>query len=465
MTHHEFEKQPLYVGLTATALAYRACVIQTDGSDVSICRAYASAAEGTDWQAFITTIRQDYPDRRLQAVLGFDDGCVGFYQFEVPAVADKQMAAVVAAQAEIHLPLPIEQMQFDWHIIDRREAKATVSVAAARRVMLSRIINQAQQADVETIALDSEAVLNAIQLLCDDLKPDFNLLHQSPAGVKLLFVRNGQLAKAVTFNCDMSPEADEQAGRISLLCLDIQNVIAEFTTPDTEPERLFIDGSGTFVESIEPGLTAKGIEPGRLEMHFPRICSGPDCQPDILCLGLALMARDGQPHYHLFNGLYQKQTVESGPKRAPHNKLLAAAVCLLCVLFIAVSYGVDKYRLAEYEKQMNTPAFTRLLEIHRLRSAIARQRIAIPEIIEKINHSLPDGLTVQSLDVRRFRKIVVRAGCSDPKLMYEFAEAMGKCSGVENVRITNQDFNEKEKLTVFALTFDYKHFTDKKKAF
>ncbi len=457
MTESGTQNESLYVGLSADSLWYRACVVQVQDKTTSVLKNYAVSRDEVNWRDFVKTIGDDYLDRNLVTAMAFDDRCVGFYHIEIPAMNQKQMVSVVASQAEIQFPLPIEQMRYHWHILGEKDGKAAISIAAAKSDMLADTVSQARKADVDSVVLRSEAILRAVDFLCDDLRGDFNILYLCEEDVKLLFVQNGVLAKVTTFDCDRSLLADEQSSQVQLLCLDIQNAIAEYPVNENCPLLLFSDEVESFGEMVETLLNDKGVE-------TQRISGDNGLQAEVVSLGTALMTSDTAQQYDLFKEVYQKTSIELKEKSGGKKKILAVAVCLLLAVFIAVSYGADKLRIAAYEKQMNTPEFTQFQEIHRVRTAIAQQRVDIPALIEKINQSVPKGVTVDSLSVRRSQRIAVGASCKDPKAMYAFTEALDKCKGVETVRISSQGFDKKKKQTTFTLTFDYKNFTQKRKA-
>jgi hypothetical protein len=460
---NEQQKEILFAGLSAEPLLYRACVVEVRGMKPRVLKAYSVSREDIPWSDFINSIRQDFAGHSLVTAMGFDDRGVGFYGFEVPVINEKQLPALIAVQAEIHLPLPMEQMQYSWRILKQQEGKATVAIAAAKRDMLSEAAGLARQANVDAIVLRSEAVLRAIVSGCEGLGADYGLLYCRQDDTKLLFVQNGTLAKAVTLDCEFSEMTDAYTSEASLLCLDIQNVISEYVRHSAKPLRLYLDGSDRFIEIVEKVLNEKGIATSRIRYDLNQMEGCNNATPDIECLGLALTAYDAGPLYDVFKGLYRKAGPEQKEMTGRKKKVLAAAVCLMLAVFIAVSYGIDKLRLAIYEQKMDTLEFSRLLETHRLRGTIARERIDIPDLIEMINGSIPEGVTVHSLQVRRFQKIAVGGRCKDPKMMYAFAGALGQCKGVEGVRLSNQNFDEKKKQTIFTLTFDYKNVTDKRK--
>ena len=459
----EQKKETLFAGLLAGPFQYHACVLKVHGKKTTVLKNYSVSKEETSWSAFVKRLGHDFPGYSFVTAMGFDDSCVGFYRFEIPAVNEKQLQAVIASQAEIHLPLPIEQMQYDWQILTHHQGKATVAVAAAKRDMLLGVVNEARQANVGAVVLNSEAVLRTIRVVGDDLGEDFGLLRICQNNTKLFFVQNGMLSKATKFDCDFSAMTDKQTSQVPLFCLDIQNVIAEYLLDHDRPFHLYLDGPDSLVETVEGLLNDKGIETSRVCYDLNHIEGIEDFESSMESLGVALIAHDANRQYDLFDGLYHKVDSEHKEATSGKRKLLITAVCLMLAIFIAVCYGADKLRLAAYEKQMDSPEFSQVLETHHLRSVIAQQRIDVPDLIEKINQSIPEGVTVHLLNVRRFQRIAIGAACKEPKMMYGFAEALGKCKGVEAARLSNQGFDNKKKQTTFTLTFDYKNFTDKRK--
>jgi len=459
----EQKKETLFAGLSAGPSQYRACVLRVRDNEITVLKNVSAFKEKTTWSAFVEEVRQEFPGYSFVTAMGFDDSCVGFYHFEVPVINEKQLQAVIAAQAEVHLPLSIEQMQYDWQMLTQNQQKAAIAIAAVKRDMLSATINDARQGNVDAIVLSSEAVLRAVRYLGTNLSEDFALLRICQNNTKLFFVRNGMLAKVTKFDGEFSEATDERMSQAHLFCFDVQNVLAGYSSNYDRPLKLYLEGPDPLVGTIESLLNDKARETNRVCYDLSRIEGLENAEFTMETLGLALIAHDANRQYDLFDGLYTRvdpgHREETGGKR----KLLVMAVCLIAALFIAVCYGADKLRLAAYQKQMDSPEFHQVLETHRLRGVIAQQRIDIPDLIEKINQSVPEGVTVHSLVVRQFQRIAIGAACKEPKMMYGFTEALGKCKGVEAVRLSNQSFDDKKKQTTFTLTFDYKNFTDKRK--
>jgi hypothetical protein len=453
LTEIQQNKASVFWGLNVTESTYEACVVQSHDSAVSIFKKYVVSKAEMSWVDFINMIDRDVAGRVRVTAMVFADRCVGFYPFDIPPVNENQIASVIASQAEIHLPLPIGQMLYHWRVLDTTSRIITVSVAAAKKEMLGDAVHPARNAHADLIVLHSEALLSGIGFLCDNPPGDFCLLYLGDAGTKLLFIQNDMLAKAVTFDCDLSP-AEEPLSEILLLCQDIQNSIAGFTVDEPLPLYYYSDAPESICGTIERLLKDRGIETSRLSVRDSHTCS-------TAALGAALIAARKQPHYDLFKDIYSNRRTETPENSNKKNVFLAIAACVLLVVLAIVSYGADQHRLAEYNRQLNTPEFKKLQETHHLRTIIAPQRIDVPGLIDKINQSLPGGVTVSSLTVERGRPITVGGYCKDPKLMYQFEEAMAKHSGVSMVRVTGRGLDEKKKQTLFTLTFDYKDFTRK----
>ena len=137
MIESEQRKDPLFIGLSAGPLRYQACVVQICNDTISVLKNYSVSRDKMAWDHFIKTIEQDFPDQDIVKAMDFDDNCVGFYNFDIPLINENQMPSVIASQAEIHFPLPIEQMRYHWQILDQKDETVMVAVAAAKETILN----------------------------------------------------------------------------------------------------------------------------------------------------------------------------------------------------------------------------------------------------------------------------------------------------------------------------------------
>ena len=85
--------------------------------------------------------RETRDERRgTNLVVGYNSAGVAFYRICVPAVKEKEIAAIVRVQAETRLPLPPEQVELAWRAGQIRDNEMTVTIAAARRDRLQEFV-------------------------------------------------------------------------------------------------------------------------------------------------------------------------------------------------------------------------------------------------------------------------------------------------------------------------------------
>ena len=457
MTRNEHQHPPLFVGIATGPTHYRACVLSVVDGTCSVQKTYGVPRQDhSDLSAFIDSIAADFPDRHLITVGGLDDRPVGFYTFDIPTVNDKQTDAIVASQAELHLPFGLDQVHYTWRRVSSHAAQSTVTVVAALRSRLAEPIDQARRAELDALVLHSEAVLHALQFLCDDLPDDWAVLRIIDDQAKLLVVRNGVLIRVTTFDGDVPASSDQAAQHAVLLSRDIQQTLLNDTSDGPLP--IFIDAHGAVGQAVSALLDQWELPLNPLPYRASPMAARRAPQ-EIEPLGLALTLAQCHAYYALFASNAHTAGAYAPPRRTWR---LALAAGLAAVIFVLISYGMDRYRLGVYERHTNSPEFAELLATHRLRTAVAHARLDVPEVLTKLNAAVPKGLTIDSLQMHRSKRIAVAGTCKDARPLYDFLEALSTCPGIADARITHQDFDEKKKHMQFTVTFDYKNFTSKR---
>ena len=89
----------------------------------------------------------------------------------VPKMNEKEMAEAVKWEMEANIPLPLEQVYYDWQIIPEEllieKNKANLLVAAISKTTVDEIIGVLEESGLEPVGLEIESIAQARSLIAD----------------------------------------------------------------------------------------------------------------------------------------------------------------------------------------------------------------------------------------------------------------------------------------------------------
>jgi type IV pilus assembly protein PilM len=82
----------------------------------------------------------------------------------IPQMTEAQAENAVLFEAEAYIPMPMDQVYFDWQIIGRKDGKLEVLIIASPKEFVDKLIDVLEQAKLKLVALEveSQAVVRAL---------------------------------------------------------------------------------------------------------------------------------------------------------------------------------------------------------------------------------------------------------------------------------------------------------------
>jgi type IV pilus assembly protein PilM len=143
-------------------------------------------------------------DRRVR--IGIANQRIVMRQIELPPITDpKELQSAVQFQAQDEIPMPIDSVVLDYHVLGIAETDAgprmQVLLVAARRDMVERMLLAARQAGLRPEGVDLAAfgMIRALRPL--DAEPDEQVLYLSIGGITNLAIAQGatcQFTRVIT---------------------------------------------------------------------------------------------------------------------------------------------------------------------------------------------------------------------------------------------------------------------------
>jgi Tfp pilus assembly PilM family ATPase len=374
----------------------------------------SSEAGDLDWKAFElecglaaeSTEREKSSDGKM-VVAGFDSAGVVFYRFDLPTVSEKEIAAMVKLQAETRLPLPAEQMQLAWRADQAQNGKVPVTIAAARKELLQKFVQNVSGFGPEKILLDCEAIVKTWRTFFSGNGRNAVVVSMTTHSTQVCLAQNGQLSNAVILDTgteDLShtiqdmlalrdPVLTDQTETIDRFIQDIRSVLELFGhAGSTELPVFVLSNDSEAHEVIVSSLKSAGLN---VRAAFPQIekldartrLNPADIYEYRIPIGLALTAIDGDTdRLDIFEQLYCSPSEAKSRRRLNTTKAAIAVAAVLLVLLVIVAYAVDVVSTGAIEKRLKEAglgsAIHQLTERQKLIKSVVLQR---PDLLELLN--------------------------------------------------------------------------------
>ena len=481
--------------LSVTAIAQdgnklKAVKLGKQGAFFQVLWTKSSEAGDLDWKAFelecglvAETTGKDKNSNGNMVVAGFDSAGVVFYRLDLPTVPEKEIAAMVKLQAEARLPLPAEQMELAWRVGQVQNGKVPVTIAAARKELLEKFVENVRGFEPEKILLDCEGIVKAWRAFFSGDGRNAVVVSMTPRNTQVCLAQNGRLSNAVVL--DMGTEdfaqttqglSDFAAGRLEdqtetteRFVQDIRSVLELFGYSGLAGLPVFVLSDNSVVhEAIVSSLKSAGLN---VRAAFPQIerldtktsLSSEDIYEYRVPIGLALTALDGDTDgLNIFEHLYTPPGEVKSRHWLSSAKTAYAIAAVMLVLLVIVAYAVDVASPGAIEKRLANTDIDLLIQRQRLIKSVASQRPDLLELLNKINSGDNKGIVLDKLDFKKGRLASISGQTKDAEQMYKFQRSLLAIKGITDVKIQNPSRDNKTKKLKFTMTFHYKNFTKKR---
>jgi hypothetical protein len=401
-----------------------------------------------------------------------------FYRIDIPPVRDGQVDSVVKMQAETLLPLPGSEMQACWRVDKAAVGKRSVTIAAGRTEGLRAYTRAARRLGASKILLDYEGVVRAWRELFGGTYDKTVVINIAESGTGVVLAENGRLSSAVTLDAGQEALSGQVDWRSTaeLFVHDLRNALELFDLADDADVKVVvlsqdIETHKRLIPYLrEAGINASVAVPSPGSMKSSEETVSEDIVEYIGSIGAAILALEPEPEeLNLFEDLYSAERADRANQAPGSLKRPFVITAAMVVLFVLISYALDKTSLAHLRKHIYSASgnpgainAAAMIEQQQMRKIVATQRPDMLDLLTKISESNPDGMILDMITFKKRRAVTIDGSCKSYDQLYEFQKKLSEQSGIKEVKIQNSavDKNKKGKVG-FKMTFHYKNFTRK----
>ncbi|MFZ2149117.1 MAG: hypothetical protein WAV28_18050 [Sedimentisphaerales bacterium] len=444
----------------------------------------------TDWRAFAAECGLSVEPKAhtgaegdKTVVIGFSSAGVAFYRISVPAVGKEETEAMVKLQAESHLPLPAEQMEFAWRAGKMRNEQVGVTIAAARKEQLERFIKNVHSFEPAKILLDCEGIVKVWRAFFAGNERNAVVLSSTAQNTQVCLAENGQLTNAVVMDMGMDDFAaggeEEQTQTCERFVQDMISVLELFGYAEQAELPVFVlsDGSAAYVSIVSSlrsaGLNARVALPDIKELRLPSRDEPAARQANEsgleaiyeyrVPIGLGLMALETrEDELNIFERLYRPAWKKEKKHWLYSPKAACAIAVVMLVLSVIVSYAIDVASPRAIEKRLRTSGsdadIDLLMQRQKLIKTVAQQRPDLLELLGQVTASGDTGIKLESFHFKKGQPVTITGQAPSNELLYKFEKSLQDRKNISSVK-TNPSKDAKNNNVKFSITFHYKNFT------
>jgi len=441
---------------------FRAVMLRKQGDSWGLLWKKTSDGDAVSWEDFLGQVSSGRP---AEVVVGFDSRAVVFHRIIIPPVGAEQLDAIVKMQAEALLPLPLEAMRLGRRAGEITEGGRSCTIAAARREGLEKFVLSARACNVSRIYLDVEAVVKVWREIFGGTDKKSVLIRVGLNKTIVALAEAGRLAHGAVLDVGRKDLSKPGSGQTSdLFVHDVQNILEMFGVSADEKVKVFVLSPDVVsYRDLVSHLKDSGIDaglavPSRSVLRKSSGIRAEDIYENLEPFGAAMMALDSDAGaIDLFDDLRVRSEPDRTSAAIKVLKRASLTALMMLILFLAVSYVVDKASLSK----LNGEDMSVLVEQQKLRELIVRQRPDVIGLLTMISQSLPEGMIVDSFEFEKGRPVTLSSNGPSYEKVYEFQKALEKQKNITDVEVQKAVFDEKKKQVSFKMAFHYGRVTRK----
>jgi len=405
-------------------------------------------------------------------VVGFDSSGVIFYRISVPAVREKELAAIVELQAEARLPLPAEQMELAWQRGEVRDGQVGVTIAAAKREHLQKFVEDVRGFEPTRILLDCEGIVKAWGEFFSGDETAVVVVSIRSRSTQVCLAEEGKLVNAVSLDMGMEDfsaggESERQMETTERFVQDMRSVLELFgyAGPGELPIYVLSDG-GSAIEEITSCLESAGLKAQVAVPQMQKLTAQTELKAEDIYeyrvpIGLAAAAFEAPvEELNVFAGLYRPEAEKEKRRWLRSPKVAGAIAAVMIVLLATVLYAVDvvnEKRLTRLAGKVDVGQFTQRQKLIR---SVALQRPDLLRLLTEMNSTEHEGIVLSSVHFKKGAPVTVKGQADGEEQVWKFQASLNSKKGIRNALIEN--ITPKDDKREFTINFHYGRFTQKR---
>jgi len=426
------------------------------GQKITLLNLAKKSIAGLSDEAIANTIHDLISQEKIrkinQLVISIPRHLVTVRNLRFPSVDDAELKSMVGWQAGKQLPYPIDELIWDFKVIEKRaDGYSDVFFAIAHRNAIDRFLNILAECKlkVERIVLSSEALLGWYLAVCGPQSKDASLVKTGAvididtSYIDVVVLRGERLEFSRSFPFKRDPEEMAEEVRKTFFSYEKENSEKiSFAVLTGIEERAAI--LKTCIDKVYKDEKVDFVHPLKvLSMDYRETLADYfDLSRDTSfshILGIAYNSKD------IMMNLLPSEEKEKLRKRA-RRKMLAKTTLLLSAI-VCVLLGVFVNRLVDTVGQINlinskiketAPRVKKLKEISQ-NVALIREHLSMKgssvDVIREVYKVVPQAVSVSVLDFELEKSLTIRGVSSDLSSVFKFSSNLGKSDYFEECRI------------------------------
>lgn len=248
---------------------------------------------------FIDTLKQMFEEHKLpknNIRVGLSESVVSTKVVRMPLLSDAELASAIQWQVEQHIPIPLDQMQYEYTVLRRSETKETEPTMDVLMIGVKKQVVEAladifldAELGVDSLETDTLALLRVVEAIQPNTD-NVGLLHIGATSTVMTCVSQGQFqfvhvmpiagalfTRAIERGLGLEPTRAEEYKRtygllpdqlegkvrgaltpiIDSLTAELQKTIRFYNTqyPNAPLQRIFLSGGSLYLPNLLPSLS------------------------------------------------------------------------------------------------------------------------------------------------------------------------------------------------------------------
>jgi Tfp pilus assembly protein PilN len=386
----------------------------------------AAERNATETEAeLLQKIRAKLGPQPVRLLTALDSREVVCRVLKLPALDPHEVAKMVEFQIEKLAPLPLDDVVWDYEVIETGENFTKVMVAIAAKDAVNAKLEQFESANLPA------------EVVSVDILPIFSRLRQAkllPTGDELhaLVVFRGAEAKILVFqrgspllvrSVALDGSAASESGCASLRD-ELQHTFlaVQLDVPDTPIGKILL------LPLFEDDANA--AESARLRLGFDaQIVRDPE--DSLAAASLCWRGLEEKTHgINLLPAQWRQRRREKQLRRmAVRGGIALGAAYVLAVAVFFIFVGVRKAQISRLDRKIEalTPAYTEARQLQDVVHEISRQldrTYSALEMLREVSVAMPQGMTLNAFVFKRDQNLTLRGTAQSAANVYEFTDRL-----------------------------------------
>ena len=395
--------------------------------------------------------------RAWPLVVGFDGANVLTYRVPLPNSDQVDYEAIMIMQSESVLPLPKEQMSYDWQIVESLNGVgASGVVVAAKSFIVKRFVDQVKHLKPSKIGLSTQGVVKCWTTFIGGGLDREVVAYWHQDKIELMLIQNNQFISASVIYLDDAVLASNTT--VLEIRNKIEGVLLHFNVSGIEVH--CISDETKYGETIQ-ALQSQGLNVVQADLTSVSELAGINNEEVISffpAIGLALLHDDvgSNRSLNIFESFYMPPHEDQRKSLLPNMPTLLAITASMILLVVVSNYWLLLQKNAALTiGDEHIATVNQILEAQKVKRHIyTNERVDLLDLFTRINPDGVTGVTLDGLDYKKGKVVTVTGRAKDNKQL-DLLKRYISDLGFTEVKIKASP-DQKKKDTVFALTFKWR---------